>query len=139
MSPQCVSAVADVSMVLVTLFGFIFIYKQIRSASAEHLYSRMHDIHKIFLDNPEFRRCLYDPEPPSVEEYSDEHLIMGEMMADFFQQVFLELKHLPRTTAASWKCYMRDVLNNSPALRNFVASRQDWYPSNFVEKLRNQA
>lgn len=138
MSPEAISAVADVSMVVVTIVGFVFIYKQIRSASAEHLYSRMHDIHKIFLTYPELHKCLYDPEPPSVENYTEEQMIMGEMMADFFQQVFLELNHLPSKTADGWRSYMKDVLNESPALKNFVKSRERWYTSDFVRKLQRE-
>ena len=135
MSPEWVSASANVFMALATAIGFIFVYKQIRSSSADHLYGRMHDIHKLFLQKPELRRYLYDLKPPSVEDYSDEALIMAEMVADFFQQVFLELDHLPSVTAEGWRCYMRDILKNSPALRNFVLAKEEWYPSNFVEQL----
>jgi hypothetical protein len=136
-TPEWISAVASSMMVITTAFGFRYVYKQIQATTVDHLYSRMHDIHKVLLDKPDLWRLLCSSEPPPIAELSTEARIMVEMVADFFQQVYLELDHLPRNASLGWQRYMKDVFQRSPALHNFVVSKSDWYDRDFVSNLLN--
>ena len=108
---EITSALANISMAVLTSIGFFYVYKQIRASAVDHLYSRMHDIHKIFMLKPELRRYFYDTKqlPADGKDDAAEVSILAEMIADFFQQVFLELDHLPPVAAKGWRCYMKDT------------------------------
>ncbi len=129
-------------MVVLTGLGFAFIYLQLKDAKKalsittyENLYSRMHDIHKYFLENPELRDYFYcSKECKRLDVVTLQKLeIVAEMMADFFQQIHLQAAMMPPSTAKGWKNYIKTVVKNSPVLRAFLEKHKDWYPSNFVQ------
>ncbi len=138
-----ITAVASAVAALAASAGLIYIARQLHNArqtlqfaAAEHLYSRMHDIHKLFLDRPELRPYFYERvRPGRWSGHKRKAEVMAELLADFFQQVFLELNTLPLQTRAGWREYMSHVLRHSPTLLNFVESHRAWYPSNFAGEL----
>lgn len=128
-------AIGSMLMVAVTGFGFRYLRNQIRASSIDHLYGRMHDIHKLFIQYPDLRDHIFNPNPAPVNQFSPQAAAISELMADFFQQVFMELDHFPPTAADGWRRYMKDTLIKSPALQNFVIAKTDWYTTDFVAKL----
>ncbi|OHE85680.1 MAG: hypothetical protein A2579_03975 [Lysobacterales bacterium RIFOXYD1_FULL_69_11] len=132
-----VSGIAESLSALFVLFGFWFVVRQLRSSSVEHLYCRMHDIHRMFIEHPELRTYFYEN---TALPSNDPELVVrihaaAELLADFFQQVFLELDLLPKNAALGWRLYMTDVLDRSQVLQSYVNRHRSWYPSNFVGQL----
>ncbi len=124
-----------------TALGLGFIVFQLRAArrqltitSFDHLYSRMHRIHELFLERPGLRPYFYGGEEPhqGLDNYC-EICIAAEMIADFFQQVNLELDLMPQSTADGWKAYMCWVIQQSPALCNHLNVNHSWYPTRLLK------
>lgn len=135
-------AYCAIAMVILTGVGFLFLNLQLKDAGQTHqittyenIYSRMHDIHKLFLENTDLRGYFYNgqttthTDPESLKKLK----ILAEMMADFFQQIHLQLDMMPPNTAKGWENYMASILKESPILRKFFQEHEDWYPSRFVE------
>jgi hypothetical protein len=131
-----VSAVATVIGATATALGVWFLVGQLRSArkqltvtAFEHLYSRMQGIHEQFLHQPALRRYFYDGKPieDAGESEREEVVILAEMLADFFQQVHLQLDLMPRKAAQGWRAYIEDIIRRSPALRDFLRAHGAWY------------
>lgn len=135
-----VMAVGTVLGALFTALGLGFIIIQLRAArrqltitTFENLYSRMQGIHEIFLEKPHLRPFFYSGE--SVKEEAEDYAevcIIAEMLADFFQQVCLQLDLMPPKTAQGWRAYMSDVAGKSPALRAHLRKNSAWYPSRLL-------
>lgn len=131
------SAIANISIAIFTAIGFPFIVMQIRRArrtleitTFEHLYSRMHDIHKIFVEKPHLRAYFYDAE--IIDSSSKNYLEVcaaAEMFADFFQQIYLQIDLMPSKAAEGWKTYMENIVSNSPVLKEHLKCNKAWYTS----------
>jgi hypothetical protein len=111
--------------------------KQLTITTFEHLYGRMQGIHEQFLLKPELRDYFYSRKnvaenDPIVREVN----IAAEMLADFFQQVHLQLEYMPPKTASGWKAYSREIVDSSPALQAFLLANPTWYPSDLLEVAR---
>jgi hypothetical protein len=154
MNSQAFSALFDGLMVVCTAGGFYFVWHQLKvatgqahndhrtsqAATVEHLYCRMNEIHMMFLQYPALRGFFYNNRMPADDDSMELKTrvdIACELMADFFQQVFLEVELLPAGTAEGWRNYMTSVLNNSKVTRDYVERHRPWYPSNFADKLLN--
>lgn len=142
---------------VVTASGLFWIARQLEQAQAslisstsEHLYSRMHDIHKLFIEKPELRAYFYEgKEKPTA--YDDpiryaEVSQAAEMLCDFFHQVILELETVPaddrnyksemyRDLAEGWTSYIKDVYKRSPAFREHYRKNRSWYTSSLAMKI----
>lgn len=134
---QAISALAELLGALLVLVGFGFVVRQLRSNSVQQLYCRMYEIHRLFIEKPYLRPYFYEnwDVPDRASWLAVEVDATSEMLADFFQQVFLELDLLPRSAASGWRIYMKDTLDHSQVLQRYVNAHRDWYPSNFVGKL----
>ena len=134
-------AYCAIAMVILTGVGFLFLNLQLKDAAQTHqittyenIYSRMHDIHKLFLENTELRGYFYDgwttahADPQTLKKLT----ILAEMMADFFQQIHLQLGMMTPNTAKGWRNYMSSIMEKSPILCTFFQEHKDWYPSRFI-------
>jgi len=143
MNPQLsndISVISNAVSAAVTVLGFLIVILQIRSAKRtmqittfDHLYTRMHEIHTHFSGHPYLRKYFY--EGATVDSDSAEYplvQITAEMLADFFQQINLQLDLMPAKTASGWRAYIQSIIRNSPALRDYFKSNASWYPSNLV-------
>jgi hypothetical protein len=136
-----VSALGSVLSAIVTAAGFTLVVIQLRHArktmeitTFEHLYSRMHDIHKVLVERPHLRAYFYDSAESSPDSANhSEVCAAAEMIADFFQQVSLQLDLMPAKTADGWRAYMSSTVKTSPVLKAFLASHATWYPNNFLQ------
>ena len=136
-----VVAVGTVLGAVFTALGLGFIVVQLRAArrqltitTFEHLYSRMQGIHEMFMAKPHLRPFFYaGKEMKEGADNYEEVCIAAEMLADYFQQVSLELDLMPPKTAQGWKAYMSDVVSRSPALRVHLSSNAAWYPTRLLK------
>ncbi len=141
-------AFSDIALVILTGLGFFFINLQLRAArkarqiaTYEDLYSRMHDIHKVFLEYPELRKYFYEGKHNKHEDAATIQRLqtIAEMMTDFFQQIHLQIESMPPSTAQGWKNYINTIVDNSPVSNTFLHKHQNWYPSNFVKRAEANA
>jgi hypothetical protein len=139
---DAVTAWATAIGTLFTGLGFVFVVKQLAAvrrqltlATIEQLYGRMHSIHELFVQKPGLRAYFYDDKPanPGASDYA-EVCAATEMIADFFQQVSLQLDLMPKATrsAEGWRAYMDEIVSHSPALRRHFREHHAWYPSRLV-------
>lgn len=141
---------------LVTAYGLFSIFRQIEQSQAtliseisDKAYARMHDIHKLLIEEPELRPYFYEgkenvkpetQEGPAFERYQ-QVAQMAEVLCDFFHQVILSLDTVPKQDQLEkaemyddlrygWTCYIKDVFKRSPALRQHYVANKPWYTSN---------
>jgi hypothetical protein len=135
-----VNSVANSVTAISTAAGFTAVARQlqitrktIRITAFEHLYSRMNDIHRLFIEHPYLREYFYNSVAVPSDGESDPRICQAiEMIADFFQQVSLESEHMPPRVANGWKTYMSSVFETSPALREYLIRNQKWYTNDFL-------
>jgi hypothetical protein len=130
MDANTISAFASVATALITAVGFWAVRAQMRATAVDHLHSRMHDIHKMFLADTKLHRAFFGVKPSVVP---DDMNVVAELMGDFFQQISLELDHLPRDAAVGWRRYMKQTYWRSEILRDYFERNKDWYPPDFVK------
>lgn len=146
---------------LVTAVGLFAISRQLEQSQAsllsntsEHMYARMHDIHKVFIERPHLRAYFYQNIPaPRLDDDADRyHEVMGatEMLCDFFHQVLVELDTVPEDDRkyspemyedlySGWTAYIKDVYKRSPAFRAYYKENRNWYTSNLAMALFGEA
>jgi hypothetical protein len=137
---EIITAVGTVLGAVFTALGLGFIVVQLRAArrqltitTFEHLYSGMQDIHKVFIEKPYLRPFFYEGKPLKEGANNPEEIyVVAEMLADFFQQVCLELDLMPPKTAQGWRAYISDIIGRSPTLRVHLKSNAAWYPSQLL-------
>ena len=111
--------------------------EQLAITTFEHLYGRMQGIHEQFLQKPELRDYFYSgkivgPDDTKAREVD----IIAEMLADFFQQVHLQLGFMPLKTARGWRAYSMEIVERSPALQAYLLANATWYPSDLLQVAR---
>jgi hypothetical protein len=112
-----------------------FARKTLKITTFEHLYSRMNNIHSMFIDHSELRAYFYDSMAIDGDRNHRAKISQAaEMIADFFEQVSLEFEHMPEDVAKGWKNYMRSLVDTSPALQKHLLDRQAWYPTEFMRR-----
>lgn len=137
---EIVTAVGTALGAIFTALGLGFIVVQLRAArrqltitTFEHLYSGMQDIHKVLIEKPYLRPFFYGGKATKEgSDHYEEVCVAAEMLADFFQQVCLELEFMPPKTAQGWKAYISNIIGKSPALRSHLRSNAAWYPSQLL-------
>ena len=146
---------------LVTAVGLFAISRQLEQSRAtllsntsEHMYARMHDIHKVFIERPHLRAYFYHGAPaPRLEDDAERYyevLSAAEMLCDFFHQVLVELDTLPEDDRdyspemyqdlySGWTAYIKDVYKRSPVFRDYYQANQNWYTSNLAMAVFREA
>lgn len=146
---------------LVTTVGLFSIVRQMEqthatlfSSASDHIYARMHDIHKIFIERPYLRGYFYNnvPKPTMAEDESRHYEVStaAEMLCDFFHQVLVELDTVPeqdrkyspemyRDLHDGWTAYIKYVYKSSPAFREHYNANKSWYTSQLAMKLFGEA
>ena len=112
--------------------------RSIRSSTYQNVYQLMIDIDRFFVENPNLKQYFYDgKELDTTEQVNREKLFsIAEMLVDYFDNVYYQQDCLPANTFDAFIAFMRDIYRNSPVLREFLSSREHWYPKKFVEDLR---
>lgn len=135
--PAVVQAVASVAAVVVAVVGFIFLWGQvqgvkrtIQSEASGKVYAADFEILAIFVDKPHLRSYFYknvevvidSPDVGAVET-------IAELFCCHFEQVMLQLDHLPSRIRQSWIDYGRYMYRSSPAMRDtyFEFRRADMF------------
>lgn len=136
-----VQAYSAVFTFFITLFGFLFVYFQVRNAKRylngfthATVYTQQHTINQLFLDHPDLRKYFYENVECSIANTDrPEVLPLAEMIADFFEHLAQQQANLPHGIWPAWVRYMRHVYENSPILREHFENNNSWYDENFIE------
>jgi hypothetical protein len=138
-----VQATANVLSVIVTLIGFVLLWRQIkrvdlsaRGQTHSYLYTHQDSITRFFIDRPNLRPFFYDNVEVSNTE-SDYVTIKAvtEMVADFAEHIYLQLPNLPKDIREGWEFYMKNLYNRSPILRTHFRDNGDWYSEDFIKTI----
>lgn len=124
---ESISAIASCLSIILTVLGFRYIYKQVRSSTADHLYTRMFEIHKIFMEKPELYEYLNSDAVPEDKKEKVQLDILVEMIVDLAELVFVEIDNLPKETAKAWRAYMNNIFKESKKVQAFLDAHSGWY------------
>ena len=88
-------------------------------------------IYVIFFDHPELRQYFYDGMPsPRRGERRVRVITLAEMMADALEDGLMGTRLVPASESADdWSDYCCYLLRQSPALREIVLWRPQWWPN----------
>jgi hypothetical protein len=140
------------------LIGLFLTWGQLRdngqaldANTIEQIYSRMHDIDKLFVEHPELKPYFYadmrlNDRNPLVEKLGlNEALVkaqvpaLAELICDFFAQALLQLKNLPPGAYEGWRNYFKAVYMRSPELRDYYKANAQWYQYEEADRLFKEA
>lgn len=94
------------------------------------LYTHQQQVTLLFSRNLELLPYFYDnKELPEDHPHHDFAMMLAEMLADFFEHVYLELElnTLPLETAEGWRMYAQSKYLCCPPLRRYLHSHRDVY------------
>ncbi|HVT17441.1 MAG TPA: hypothetical protein VHQ90_14830 [Thermoanaerobaculia bacterium] len=111
----------------------------VRSQTYQRIYDAMISIDRFFIDNPDLKSFFYSDSGLTSEGRSiDEPKLasVAEMLVDYFDSVYHQKDCMPTHTFDGFLNYMKGTYRTSLATRKFLASREDWYPADFVKALK---
>lgn len=140
---DAIVAVGQWAGVLVTLFGFSFLWKQLQRErevlevqTSAQVYESGIDILKTFIENSELRTYFYDCKPvPEVSKKNDlwaRVMTSCEIMCDQWENTFISQNALGKGTNDVWEKYKNGIYLTSPSLRYFLVQEGYRYDSNFI-------
>jgi hypothetical protein len=75
--------------------------------------------HELESENPDRIRILY----------------VIEAIANFLEHLVLQKPNLPKRQWTTWLRFIRSTYESSPAIREFIKSRRDWYSEELLSIL----
>ena len=127
-------AIAACGSLLVTLFGFLFVLRQLRQVErnirGETNASLCHqsiEILKAMMSRQECYPFFYDNKPlPEDHPHRVEILCLTEMIANYLDLVALQKDNLPPTAWTGWHKFILDTLQMSPVVREHLTKYGAW-------------
>jgi len=100
------------------------------------LYAQQQQITQFFAANIKLRPHFYENVEIATSD-PNYHLAMfiAEMLADFFEHLYLELDTLPKDIADGWRLYAALKYKNSPPFRIYIQDRKDLYGDGVLRML----
>ena len=138
--------VLEYAKILIPFIGFAFVIVQLKylrrtaeSNANAKLYDQYLKINELFLQKPRLRPYFYDGMPLAEDSHDVQDLdlkgeihTMCEAIAGVLEHATFQCVNLPNDPRDNcWKAYMRERLQKSPLLRQFLADSQDWYAVEF--------
>jgi hypothetical protein len=138
-----VQAISAAVGVVVTFFGFVFVYRQIRQVSQASranahaaIFSHSLEITRVMLGNPKVKPYLSDKKDlPEGDPLYDEVVLVCEMFGDFYEHVSLQRENLPEQSRACWDKAIAFRYEHSPALRVYLADHRAAYASDLFASI----
>lgn len=133
--------------------SFYFLYRQqgllasqteslrisLRTAGGASLHEWHMQISQVLLSHPNLRPFIYEGRDPAAVELSSESVqrldVLVEALLDTFEHaLWLEDQGADlRGGADAWDAYMRDIIGNSPAVKNYLLAHKDWYDRRLLD------
>jgi len=146
LSPELATAIGTWVTIILVVVSILLVWKQIRDLKTsvenqtyQSVYQTEFDIHKYFLEHPEYRPYFYEnKKPPNLDENERIKLdTLTEWVCDFFDDVYQQRDTMTPDTFIKWRQFMKDIYQTSPILQEFIAKRGTrWYPDDFVTDIK---
>ena len=134
---------SSILMVLVTLVGFVFVKDQIKQTrkSLEHssnvaVYDISSEFYRYLASHDYLRPYFYSKKQlVDGDVNSDKLLSLCEYLADFFEFLLIESKHLDPNIYESWKDYISFIHSNSPVFQMYMKEYEANYTDELIDNL----
>ena len=128
----------EVVQLLITAFGFYFIYRQfvlinktIQFSNETSLYVENFQVRKNFLNHPELRQFFFDG--LSIDKSHEKYLVattIAEMYLNYLENLTSKSDALPKIQE-DLKIFIKDVLSSSPLMLEIVQKNSIRYRPQF--------
>jgi hypothetical protein len=123
-------------------FGIYQLKVQLGETALSAVYVASNEITKVFIEHPQLREHFEKIEPLEAGDERDKRLrkqlsqdpivrdrvwALCAMHADFFEEVYFHKERHPLSDWELWRNYMKNVYDESPALRDYFSRRDAWY------------
>jgi len=141
---EAVAAVGEWIGALATIGGFYYVGRQLsqervalHTQTASHVYQVGMEVLKVFIESPDLRRYFYEKDvaPPQDPESRSKVMVAAEMIADHFENIYLNTGSMADDASDVWMIYMTRLYDNSPSFRTFMDEECRRYSISFLEKL----
>jgi hypothetical protein len=142
------SLIMTIIMAITALVGAYAVIGQLRdnskaykSSASGELYSEQSRIHDFFISKkhlrPYFMGVGGKAVPDDDKNLAEEVALTAEMMADFFEHIWLKQEILPEHVVDGWKEYIRSRYEDSPAIRKHFEPLEirRWYTEELLNHL----
>jgi len=113
--------------------------KAYKSSAFGELYSEQGRIHDFFISNKHLRLYFMGGEtvPDDDKNLAEEVALTAEMMADFFEHIWLKREILPKHVIDGWEQYILSRYQDSPAIRKHFEPLEirRWYSEELLNHL----
>lgn len=146
-SADWVTAFGTWFTIIPVTISLILVWVQVRNIKTsvenqtyQSVYQTEFDIHKYFLDHPQYRPYFYEKKQPDLE--GDERIKLNtlvEWVCDFFDDVYQQRDTMTPSTFSKWRQFMKDIYQTSPILQQFIEKPgKRWYPDDFIDDIKKQ-
>jgi hypothetical protein len=98
---------------------------------------QMHDIDKVFVDNPTLRPHFYADEPlPNDRVERERVMALAELIVDFSDNFLVQCPVLPDEYERGWLVYFKALYGSSPAMREYLLQNGHWYAADLQRLYR---
>jgi len=142
---EIAQGVGSIASAIISLLGFVFVYRQIRQTNANlkqsnhtAIYSINTELYKFFAENSDLRPYFHDGKIPSDQDLN-KVLSVSELLADFFEFILVEKDSLAPEIRQPWLNYMKKIFASSPGFRKFIHVSKDQYCEELLSLFANVA
>ncbi|PYS93611.1 MAG: hypothetical protein DMF64_04220 [Acidobacteria bacterium] len=147
LSPEWAIAIATWITTILVVISILLVWKQIRDLKTsvenqtyQSVYQTEFDIHRYFLEHPEYRPYFYDKKTPAPDLDESERIkldTLTEWVCDFFDDVYQQRDTMTPDTFSKWRQFMKDIYQRSPILQAFIEKPgKRWYPEDFIDDIK---
>jgi hypothetical protein len=140
---EVVQAIGSIGTTTVAAVGIVFVIYQIkqvnrsvRSNTSELLSRGGIDILRFLSKLPDSYGYFYLGKP-APSEPSSELRYATEIVANYLEDVVMQMETLPKKKRQSWKAFVCEQYARSPIVRDFLALHQNWYEPELLEIVKN--
>ena len=107
--------------------------EQTKLLAYQSISAQMVAVDRFFIEHVELRAYIYNGIDISEDdELYPEVRAAAEMMMDFMDGVFTQRIYMPEYPwDESWGRYFEDLVDSSPAIRQFIKDKYEWYEPSF--------
>jgi hypothetical protein len=138
-----VQAISTAIGVLVTIGGFLLVYRQIRQVSQASranthaaIFAHCLELTRVMLDKPEIKPYLSDGKKLAEgDPLCKEVDLVCEMFGDFYEHVSLQRESLPEQSRACWDKAIAFRCKKNSALRNYIEKHRSVYAADLFASI----
>jgi hypothetical protein len=133
--------VVSVATAIYTFYTYVLGRRALQVTTYQGATALALQMDQMFLDHPLLRPYFYDDEPVlAVEADPEMHhrvLAAAEFALDIVECIWDHRKSYEDDDRESWKDWIHDVFQGSPAIRDWYEKNIEWYPA--LRKLAEEA